>query len=149
MHLRSKYGWLSAQRTNSSLEETVGPTWVLTPKTCRLARSIKARCLQSQALALHLRALAWIDEAIDHAEVVERVAEGAALASAGAGWERAVIGRPLAAGAIAATAAAGGGEGAQLQGVWRGLRDGVRREGDAGGQLGAREAQGVSGRQGP
>ena len=55
--------------------------------------------------ALYLGALPRVDEAVDHAEVVERAAKGAAWGPAGAGGEGAVVGRSLA--AAAATAAAG------------------------------------------
>lgn len=57
--------------------------------------------------SLYLRALPRVDEAVDHAEVVERRAEGTALPRTSAGRERAIVGRSLAA-AIA-------GAGAQLQ----------------------------------
>lgn len=59
---------------------------------------------------LYLRALPRVDEAVDHAEVVERGTEGAALTPAGAGRERAIIGRSLAAAVAGAVT--------QLQGVW-------------------------------
>ena len=81
-----------------------------------------------EAGGLYLGALPGVDEAVDHAEVVERGAEGAAWSPAGAGREGAVVGRPLAA-AIAGAVT-------QLQGVWRGLRDGAGGEGAARGHLG-------------
>ena len=59
--------------------------------------------------ALYFRALPRVDEAVDHAEVVERAAKGAARGPAGAGGEGAVVGRSLAAAAAGAVI--------QLQGV--------------------------------
>lgn len=83
---------------------------------------------KSESSALYLRALPGVDEAVDHAEVVERGAEGGALTPAGAGRERAIIGRSLAA-AIAGAVT-------QLQGVWCGFRDGAGGKRAAGRQLG-------------
>lgn len=80
-------------------------------------------------LVLDLGALPGVDEAVDHAEVVEGAAEGAALTPARAGGEGAVVGGPLA----AAVAGAVG----QLQAVRRGFGDGAGGEGAARGQGGA------------
>lgn len=81
-------------------------------------------------VVLDLRALPGVDEAVDHAEVVEGAAEGAALTPTGAGREGAVVGGPL--------AAAAAGTVTELQGVRRGFGgDAAGREGAAGGQRGA------------
>lgn len=80
----------------------------------------------SQAV-LDLGALAGVDEAVDHAEVVEGAAERAALTPAAAGGEGAVVGGPLAAAAVAGTVA-------QWQAVWWGFRDGAGGKRAAGGQ---------------
>lgn len=44
-------------------------------------------------LCLHFRAISGVDEAVDHAEVVERAAEGATLVPTAAAREWAVVGR--------------------------------------------------------
>jgi hypothetical protein len=74
---------------------------------------------------LYIRAIPGVDEAVDHAEVVERAAEGAALVPTAATRERVVVGRQL----VAST------HSAQLHGVWRTVWNGGVGE-RAGGQLG-------------
>lgn len=78
------------------------------------------------AAVLDLGALAGVDEAVDHAEVVEGAAERAALTPSGAGGEGAVVGRPLAAAVAGAVT--------QWQAVRRGFGDGAGGERAAGGQ---------------
>lgn len=90
------------QKDHRELQRNAEPT-----QTCRPGIGVLMRsqvCISSLGSgALYLGALPRVDEAVDHAEVVERGAEGTALARAGAGRKRAVVGRSLA----AATAAAG------------------------------------------
>lgn len=60
-------------------------------------RDLRCACSTLRSCVLYLRALPGVDEAVDHAEVVERGAEGTALPPTSAGRERAIIGRSLAA----------------------------------------------------
>ena len=53
----------------------------------------RAHLRKFQELCLHVRAISWVDEAFDHAEVVQRAAEAATLVPVTAASEWVVVGR--------------------------------------------------------